>query len=74
MPEDATNLEGALALASAAGGGGRDGEPPAPKLDSASQAHIGQGLRAMYDDLLLEPIPAHFLARLESAADPEQSS
>jgi Anti-sigma factor NepR len=65
-------VEGTLALASAAGGG-RGGMPPEPKLDSLSRIRIGQGLRAMYSDLIREPLPAHLLTLLNQAADPEQT-
>lgn len=72
MREDETRIEGRLALASATGGGSGDGIPPEPKLDRSSRTRIGQGLRAMYDDLIREPLPEHFLELLNSAVDPEQ--
>ena len=40
----------------------------APALERQDQDHLGQQLRAMYQELLDEPVPAHFLmliARLE---------
>ena len=40
----------------------------APSLAPQDQDHLGQQLRAMYQELLDEPVPAHFLmliARLE---------
>ena len=40
----------------------------APSLAQQDQDHLGQQLRAMYQELLDEPVPAHFLmlmARLE---------
>lgn len=42
--------------------------PDAPGLDRETQDHIGQQLRAMYEQLLEEPVPGHLLrlmARLE---------
>ena len=39
-----------------------------PKLDGTSQARIGDQLRAMYDDLMHQPVPDRLkdlLARLE---------
>ncbi len=42
--------------------------PDAPALAQQDQDHLGQQLRAMYQELLEEPVPAHFLmlmARLE---------
>ena len=42
--------------------------PTGPAVDRHSQDHLGQQLRAMYEDLLQEPVPSHFvmlLARLE---------
>ncbi len=42
--------------------------PDAPVLDRETQDHIGQQLRAMYEQLLEEPVPGHLLmlmARLE---------
>jgi anti-sigma factor NepR-like protein len=49
--------------------------PDAPFLDREAQDHIGQQLRAMYEQLLEEPVPGHLLmlmARLERQ-DREQS-
>ena len=43
-------------------------EPDAPVLDRETQDHIGQQLRAMYEQLLEEPVPGHLLmlmSRLE---------
>ena len=42
--------------------------PDAPVLDQETQDHIGQQLRAMYEQLLEEPVPGHLLmlmSRLE---------
>ena len=42
--------------------------PEAPALDRPVQDHLGAQLRAMYEDLLQEPVPGHILmllARLE---------
>jgi hypothetical protein len=41
---------------------------PDPKLDRVIQARIGDQLRAMYDDLMQQPVPDRFtdlLAKLE---------
>ena len=49
--------------------------PHRPALPQHDQDHLGRQLRAMYDDLLQEPIPGRFLAliaRLERQ-DREQS-
>ncbi len=46
----------------------RKSGPDAPVLDREAQDHIGQQLRAMYEQLLEEPVPGHLLvlmARLE---------
>lgn len=46
-----------------------------PGLDRAIQARIGDNLRAMYDDLLQQPVPDRFkdlLGQLEQPADKEQ--
>ena len=43
---------------------------PEPKLDSVSQGRIGDQLRAMYDDLMQQPVPDRFkdlLDQLEKA-------
>jgi hypothetical protein len=67
--EGEITVEGTFALASAPGGG----RPPEPKLDSLSRIRIGQGLRAIYSDLIREPLPAHLLTLLNQAADPEEA-
>ncbi len=44
---------------------------PDPKLDSTSQKRIGDQLRAMYDDLMQQPVPDRFaelLGRLDSSS------
>ncbi len=55
-------------------GKSRDPSPSDPTLDRPTQGRIGDQLRAMYDDLLNQPVPDRFadlLARLESKdADP----
>jgi len=43
-----------------------------PKLDRAIQSRIGDHLRAMYDDLLQQPVPDRFkdlLSRLDDQND-----
>ncbi|HEX8167298.1 MAG TPA: NepR family anti-sigma factor [Beijerinckiaceae bacterium] len=47
-------------------------EPPEPGLDRAIQERIGDHLRAMYDDLVQQPVPDRFvelLNRLEKRND-----
>jgi Anti-sigma factor NepR len=42
--------------------------PDEPKLDRAVQSRIGDQLRAMYDDLMQQPVPGRFkdlLSQLE---------
>ncbi len=38
---------------------------PDPKLDSTSQKRIGDQLRAMYDELVQQPVPDRFKLLLE---------
>ncbi|MET0742200.1 MAG: NepR family anti-sigma factor [Microvirga sp.] len=38
---------------------------PEPRLDSVSQGRIGDQLRAMYDDLMQQPVPDRFKDLLE---------
>ena len=43
-----------------------------PKLDRTTQTRIGDQLRAMYDDLMQQPVPDRFaqlLAKLEQGDD-----
>ena len=49
-------------------GKSRDTSPSDPTLDRPTQGRIGDQLRAMYDDLLNQPVPDRFadlLARLK---------
>jgi hypothetical protein len=49
--------------------------PPEPGLDRAIQARIGDNLRAMYDELLQQPVPDRFrdlLGQLEQPSESEQ--
>jgi hypothetical protein len=47
--------------------------PPAPpRLDRNAQARLGEQLRAMYDDLLQQPIPDRFVDLLKDLDDIEQ--
>jgi hypothetical protein len=49
-----------------------EGETPEPTLDRAIQARIGDHLRAMYDDLMQQPVPDRFadlLGQLERGKD-----
>jgi hypothetical protein len=46
-----------------------------PKLDRSTQSRIGDQLRAMYDDLVHQPVPDRFrdlLARLEQDGKKEK--
>ena len=46
-----------------------------PKLDRPTQTRIGDQLRAMYDDLVHQPVPDRFrdlLARLEQGGEEEK--
>ena len=48
-----------------------------PRLDRAIQSRIGDHLRAMYDELLQQPVPDRFkelLGRLETDNDHEERS
>jgi len=49
---------------------------PNPKLDSTSQKRIGDQLRAMYDELVQQPVPDRFKLLLEQLdkKDKETSS
>lgn len=45
-----------------------------PKLDKTAQTRIGDQLRAMYDDLVHQPVPDRFrelLDQLDRGEDPE---
>ncbi|NJL09009.1 MAG: hypothetical protein HC900_12800 [Methylacidiphilales bacterium] len=47
--------------------------PPAlPRLDRNAQARLGEQLRAMYDDLLQQPIPDRFVELLKNLDDVEK--
>jgi hypothetical protein len=69
MDAEDAKVEGALALASTAGGSGGGRRPPDPKLKRSSMIRIGQGLRTMYDPSMHEPLPEHLLALLRSPSD-----
>lgn len=45
-----------------------------PKLDSTSQRRIGDQLRAMYDELMQQPIPDRFKDLLEQLDTNEQET
>ena len=60
MRNDEPYVEGTLALASAAGGGGYN-KPPDPKLSRSSLASLGNRLRAMYEREMRDPLPQHLL-------------
>ncbi len=47
-----------------------------PKLDRSTQTRLGDQLRAMYDDLVSQPVPDRFkdlLDRLEQGSTPEKA-
>lgn len=44
-----------------------------PKLDSTSQRRIGDQLRAMYDELMQQPVPDRFRDLLEQLDRKEQN-
>ncbi len=49
---------------------------PEPKLDRTTQSRLGDQLRAMYDDLVSQPVPDRFkdlLDRLEQGSVPEKA-
>jgi hypothetical protein len=51
------------------------GEGSEPTLDRAIQSRIGDHLRAMYDDLMQQPVPDRFadlLGQLERRAEKER--
>ena len=45
--------------------GGAKGSKTEAALDQTLQAHIGRQLRAMYDEVIQEPVPDRFLQLLE---------
>ena len=44
-----------------------------PKLDSSSQRRIGDQLRAMYDELMQQPVPDRFKDLLEQLENSNRS-
>jgi hypothetical protein len=54
----------ASSLATAAGGGGR--------LDPRVRHHIGKKIKAVYDEVLDEPVPDRFLSLLDELARKER--
>jgi hypothetical protein len=73
MEAEEATVEGARALASAAGGSGGGRQPPDPKLKRSSMNRIGQVLRTVYDPIMREPVPAHLLALLKATGDAKGS-
>ena len=59
MSDGKPRVEGTLALASAAGGGG-DNEPPDHKLSRSSLTSLGNRLRAVYDREMRVPFRSTF--------------
>jgi hypothetical protein len=70
MPEE-FEAKGSLALAAGGeGGSGGPREPCDPKFRRTSLKRIGDGLRAMYDQRLREPVPQEWkeiLKRIDTA-------
>jgi hypothetical protein len=73
MNDEKSCFDGALALASAAGGDGGDDLPPNSKLSRSSLAMLGNRLRAMYERAMAEPLPQHILELLNQQSSPKQS-
>ncbi|WP_201842772.1 NepR family anti-sigma factor [Microvirga zambiensis] len=69
MSDGGSRVEGTLALASAAGGGG-DNKPPDHKLSRSSLTSLGNRLRAMYDREMGEPLPQYLLDLLNQKGSP----
>ena len=49
---------------------------PEPQIDRNTQTRLGDQLRAMYDDLVSQPVPDRFkdlLERLEQGSTPEKA-
>lgn len=73
MGEEAPEVQGTLALASApsgTGGGGR--RPPDPRLKRSTMTRLGQVLRSEYASVIQEPIPGSLLALLNIKGDRKQ--
>ena len=67
-----------LAAADGAADGAADNshESHEPKLDRMTQTRLGDQLRAMYDELVGQPVPDRFkdlLDRLEKGGTPEEA-
>jgi hypothetical protein len=70
MTRDNGHRQGTRLAAPASDPGERDGGAPA--LDRSVQSRIGDNLRALYDDLVHQPVPDRFrelLARLDEGKD-----
>ncbi len=66
MTRDNGNRSGTRLAALASEASSSDDQPPG--LDRAAQGRLGDNLRAMYDDLIRQPVPDRFkdlLARLD---------
>jgi Anti-sigma factor NepR len=46
-----------------------NGREPNPKIGRAIQDQIGRELRAMYEELLRQPLPEHLVAPLRASSD-----
>jgi hypothetical protein len=45
---------------------------PLPRLDRDAQARLGEQLRAMYDELLQQPVPSRFVDLLKTLDEAEK--
>lgn len=45
---------------------------PLPRLDRDAQARLGEQLRAMYDELLQQPVPTRFTELLKTLDEAEK--
>lgn len=45
---------------------------PLPRLDRDAQARLGEQLRAMYDELVQQPVPSRFIELLKTLDEAEK--
>jgi len=50
-----------------------EADPPAPEVGLEIQDHIGRKLRAVYNEILSEPVPEHLVALLDKLSGAERS-